>query len=606
VTPERWQRVEAVFAAAADLPDGERRALLDRECGDDADLRAQVESLVDSAAGASDRILHAIGREVGLIAAAEPPTDGGDGRGAETAGEEVGLELRRWGTRFVHAEAEADYRQWHIRMALPFNRTGILACGAIWTLIIPLMVTVRPAGFGPWLLGIVLGIIPLCALGTVASYRPSWYPWSEPVLMVSNAVAGLFSVAVLAFHFDEPVLSASGACVSSILGFAVFRARPARALAAVASYFVLQVAIMALACQAGRLDRGTMELATMCLVAAYSFGTVANVVLDVDARQTYRHQRIIEAQKQTIARERARSEGLLKQELSHQVAARSRDLGQMMARRNAAFSGGRLAPGARFDTRYRVERELGVGGMGAVYEVERITDGQRLALKIVTGPVSGAQAARFAREAEIGARVRHGNLVSIVDVGIADGVPFLAMELARAGSLADQSHRFGDARWARPVLGEIAAGLAALHDAGVVHRDLKPGNVLFSDGIAKISDFGISRLDEPERTVPDGLTATGMLLGTPRYMAPEAARGASAIGVAGDVFAFGILACELLGGRTPFDKPPVFVAMAGEPLPAPELGAGGDPQLRALLLACLAEEPTKRPSMRAVTETLAR
>jgi hypothetical protein len=384
-------------------------------------------------------------------------------------------------------------------MAVPFNRTGILACGAIWTLIIPLMVTVRPAGFGPWLLGIVLGIIPLCALGTVASYRPSLYAWSESLLMFSNAVAGLFTVAVLAIHFENPVLSVSGGCISSILGFAVFRARPARALTAVASYMLLQVVLMVLACRAGRMDGDTVELGILCIVAAYLFGSVANVVLDVDARQTYRHQRIIEAQKQTIARERARSEGLLKQELSHQVAARSRDLGQMMVRRDAAFAGGRLAPGTRFDTRYRVERELGSGGMGAVYEVERITDGQRLALKIVTGVVSGAQAARFAREAEIGARVRHANLVSIVDVGIADGVPFLAMELARGGSLADQRNRFGDARWAPPLLGEIAAGLAALHDASVVHRDLKPGNVLFaSDGVAKISDFGISRLDEPE------------------------------------------------------------------------------------------------------------
>jgi Protein kinase domain len=602
VTPERWRRVEAVFEAAADLPDGERRALLDRECGDDADLRAQVESLLESAAGARERILHAVGQEVTLIAAASRPVGDGGAPGAETPSEEAGLELRRWGTRFANADAEAGYREFHIQMAVPFNRTGILACGVIWTLITPAMVTVRPAGFGPWLLGIVLGIIPLCALGTVASYRPSLYVWSESLLMASNAVAGVFSVAVLAFHFENPVMSVSGGCLSSILGFAVFRARPVRALTAVATYMLLQVAIMALAYRAGRMDGDTLALGVICVVAAYSFGAVANVVLDVDARQTYRHQRIIEAQKQTIARERARSEGLLKQELSHQVAARSRDLGQMMARGDAAFAGERLAPGARFDTRYRVERELGSGGMGAVYEVERITDGQRLALKIVTGLVSGAQAVRFAREAEIGARVRHANLVSIVDVGIAGGVPFLAMELARGGSLADQRHRFGDARWARPVLGEIAAGLAALHDAGVVHRDLKPGNVLFSsNGVAQISDFGISRLDDLEL----GLTATGMLLGTPRYMAPEAARGGSAIGAAGDVFAFGILACELLAGRTPFDKPPVFIAMAGEPMPPPELGAAGDPQLRELLRTCLTEEPANRPSMRSVAEVLA-
>jgi serine/threonine-protein kinase len=261
-----------------------------------------------------------------------------------------------------------------------------------------------------------------------------------------------------------------------------------------------------------------------------------------------------------------------------------------------------------------------------VYEVERVTDGQRLALKLVTGEVSGAQAARFAREAEIGARVRHRNLVSIVDVGIASGAPFLVMEMAARGSLEEMRDRFGDPAWARPILTEIAEGLAALHDAGVVHRDLKPANVLFTaegdEGlVAKISDFGISGFGALDTTIdvdptantinvnapavrPSALTATGALLGTPYYMAPEAARGASMVGSAADVFAFGILACEMMTGRAPFAMPPVFTAMAGDRLPSPTLDENVAGAIRAAIVACLAEDPSVRPSMKRVRHAL--
>src|SRR5205085_1673252 len=135
--------------------------------------------------------------------------------------------------------------------------------------------------------------------------------------------------------------------------------------------------------------------------------------------------------------------------------------------------------GEVFDGRYRILSALGRGGMGVVYEVERVPDGRRLALKVVRHELTGRAAARFAREAEIGARVHHANLVSIVDVGIAAGsTPFLVMELLRGGSMEEQRARFGDVAWALPFVGQIASGLAALHAHQIVHRDLKPANVL--------------------------------------------------------------------------------------------------------------------------------
>jgi serine/threonine-protein kinase len=285
------------------------------------------------------------------------------------------------------------------------------------------------------------------------------------------------------------------------------------------------------------------------------------------------------------------------------------------------------APGDRFNRRYRVVRSLGEGGMGAVFEVERITDAQRLALKLVTGQVAGPSAARFAREAEIGARVHHPNLISIVDVGIAEGgAPFLVMELVRGGSLEERRARFGEIAWGLPILKQIALGLAVLHEAGVIHRDLKPANVLLDgDGeaspLAKISDFGISRFGRLDDAAPadpgaltleastpkrQDLTGTDVLLGTPLYMAPEAIRGGRDLDAAADVFAFGLLAYEVLTGHRAFETPAVVVARTGRPLPKPApiagtaLGVGA----QEAILACLEKDPKGRPTARRICEAL--
>jgi hypothetical protein len=320
-------------------------------------------------------------------------------------------------------------------------------------------------------------------------------------------------------------------------------------------------------------------------------------------------------------RERVQS---LNEELRFQVAARSRELGQILRGTASSFVAERLSAGDTFDGRYLVRRELGAGGMGAVYEVERLADGERLALKVVTGEVTGLQAARFAREAEIGARVRHRNLVSIVDVGVAArGTPFLVMELVEGGSMEGQRARFGDSRWAIPILRQIASGLNELHSNGVIHRDLKPANVLLVEGeslpVAKISDFGISRfgalvdsgdvaVDAPtlrQRTEgpPYELTQEGTLLGTPLYMPPEASLG-PARQPSADIFSFGILAYEALTGRSPFAVAPILLLRSGRPIPDPLPLREVPEALASLVLACLRFEASKRPRAKDLAERI--
>ena len=219
-----------------------------------------------------------------------------------------------------------------------------------------------------------------------------------------------------------------------------------------------------------------------------------------------------------------------------------------------------LSAGQRFGT-WSLVRELGRGGMGTVWEAMRVDGGfeQRAALKVLRASLdSDSLRQRFRTERRLLARLRHSNIATLLDGGVTtDGVPWFAMELVDGEPIT----RWCDARHVRvperlSLLRQVCGAVSQAHRALVVHRDLKPGNILVTaDGTVKLLDFGIAKVLDATDDGDDSHTRPGSVLGTPAYMAPELLRGALA-STAADIYSLGVVSYELLAGRVPFDVNP--------------------------------------------------
>ncbi len=253
-----------------------------------------------------------------------------------------------------------------------------------------------------------------------------------------------------------------------------------------------------------------------------------------------------------------------------------------------------LQPGSAFGP-YRIVAPLGRGGMAAVYRALDPALDRHVALKVLPAEFlhDPAFADRFRQEARVAAKLEHPHIVPIHAYGIEGGRPWMAMRLVTGGSLADRVRRspLSPAETAS-VLRDVTAALDYAHDRGIVHRDVKPANVLLDEaGRAYLADFGIARMLEGSSVA----TATGLIQGTPSYMAPEQAMGAKVDRLA-DVYALGIVAFECLTGRVPYTgTTPVAILMkhVQEPVPEPT-EAEVAPVLTAVLRRCLAKTPAER------------
>jgi eukaryotic-like serine/threonine-protein kinase len=259
---------------------------------------------------------------------------------------------------------------------------------------------------------------------------------------------------------------------------------------------------------------------------------------------------------------------------------------------------------------YHLLRELGRGGMGAVFEAEQLSSGRRVALKVLQHRLDTPEhRQRFLREGRLAAALVHPNCIYVFGTEEIDGIPTISMELAAAGTLQDRVRNSGPLPFHEAVDAALAMldGLEAAATRGILHRDVKPSNAFIAaDGTIKIGDFGlsISTTGESEWNV----TQTGTFLGTPAYSAPEQLRG-EPLDFRADMYALGGSLYYLLTGETPFPAKPFapFVATVLEqPAPSPRRSCPGLPRgLAAIVTRCLAKQPSERfPSYQELRQAL--
>ncbi len=250
--------------------------------------------------------------------------------------------------------------------------------------------------------------------------------------------------------------------------------------------------------------------------------------------------------------------------------------------------------------RYRIERELGAGGMATVYLAEDLKHRRQVAVKVLRSDLAQTLGAeRFVREIEIAAQLHHPHILPLLDSGEADDFLFYVMPYVEGESLRtklDREHELPVPE-AIKILHEVVDGLAKAHSRGVIHRDIKPDNVLLSDGHAAVADFGVAKALS-EATGSAKITTAGIALGTPAYMAPEQVVADPNVDHRADIYAVGVMAYEMLAGRPPFDGATPQAVLSAQvteiPDPVSTHRDAVPPPLSALVMKCLEKKAADR------------
>jgi serine/threonine-protein kinase len=271
--------------------------------------------------------------------------------------------------------------------------------------------------------------------------------------------------------------------------------------------------------------------------------------------------------------------------------------------------------------KYELRRVVGVGGMGAVYEARNAWTGRRVAIKVLHPELARRKEvlARFIQEAQAATRIAHPGVVEVLDLGqdVGDGAFYLVQEFLEGADLRTLMDESGpmSARRAVELMAPVMAALAAAHARGVVHRDVKPENVVVTRGpdgavAPKLIDFGVSKLID-RAPAELGRTTPGTTLGTPYYMSPEQCRGEAGLDGRSDVWGVGAVLYEMLAGSLPFEAPSyaglVVKIVTEAPAPLATLAPDVPPALAALVHLALTADPDARiPSMEAFLEAVRR
>jgi eukaryotic-like serine/threonine-protein kinase len=254
---------------------------------------------------------------------------------------------------------------------------------------------------------------------------------------------------------------------------------------------------------------------------------------------------------------------------------------------------------------YTIERELGGGGMSRVFLAEDVRLGRKVVVKLLSPELgAGVSADRFEREIRLAARLQHPHIVPLLTAGDVDGLPYYTMPFVAGASLRERLQSGPmSTHEAHGILRDVARALAYAHKQGIVHRDIKPENVLLSEGAAMVADFGVARAISAASATSAGTTITqlGTQIGTPAYMAPEQAAGDPDVDFRADLYAFGVMAYELLAGRHPFAErrtaqAMIVAHMTEQPASLTTHTVEVGPSMESIVMQCLGKDPLERPA----------
>ena len=250
---------------------------------------------------------------------------------------------------------------------------------------------------------------------------------------------------------------------------------------------------------------------------------------------------------------------------------------------------------------YRVSRELGRGGMARVFLAEDVRRGGDVAVKVLHPEVASALGPdRFHREVDILGRMRHPNIVPILDSGIAGGLLYLVMPFVTGETLRERLAREGPlpADDVLEITRDVAAAIDHAHGLGIIHRDIKPANVLLTGQRAMVCDFGLARAID--RAAVEPISSSGLVLGTPAYMSPEQAIGVRELDARSDIYALGCVIYEMLTGEQPFMGPTpqaiITRQLSERPRPIRTVRPQVTEAMERATLAALAKDPEARPA----------
>ncbi len=260
---------------------------------------------------------------------------------------------------------------------------------------------------------------------------------------------------------------------------------------------------------------------------------------------------------------------------------------------------------AALGAHYRLDREIGAGAMATVYLAEDLKHHREVAIKVLKPQLTATLAGeRFLREVEFSARLTHPHILGLFDSGSADGFLYYVMPYVRGETLRERLER-GEAlsvSEACHILRDVADALAYAHRHNVVHRDIKPGNILLSDGHATVMDFGVAKALSDAANEDESnsrITMPGTTVGTPAYMAPEQAAADPHIDARADLYAFGVVGYEMFSGQPPFTGATTQQVVAAHvtrvPEPLSRHRAGLPPAVETVIMQCLQKDPAHRP-----------